>query len=304
MKTFVPSYYPEFACIKGECRHSCCIGWEIDIDENTRGIYKNIGGDIGRRLADNIVDAPDGAHFRMDKNRRCPFLNGCGLCDIIISLGKDHLCEICDDHPRYRNFFSDRTELGLGLCCEAAGELILSMKEPAGWLLIEDDGEEEFLYEEEADVLELREELTEIMQDRSRGVETRVDAMLEAIEADMPPRSIKEWAEFFKGLERLDECWTDRLESISEAAVPTEWDTPFEQLMVYLLWRHLPAAAEDGDIDGRILLCIVIWKLMRAMFAAGEKTLEELADIARMCSSEIEYSDENIAAIIEDIHNA
>mgnify|MGYP006874698003 CR=1 FL=1 len=38
-----PDYYKEFKCIAGECRHSCCIGWEIDIDEET---YKRMKATI------------------------------------------------------------------------------------------------------------------------------------------------------------------------------------------------------------------------------------------------------------------
>ena len=30
----VPDYYETFRCIAGECKDSCCIGWEIDIDED------------------------------------------------------------------------------------------------------------------------------------------------------------------------------------------------------------------------------------------------------------------------------
>ena len=32
MKIIAPNYYPAFRCIADKCRHSCCIGWEIDID--------------------------------------------------------------------------------------------------------------------------------------------------------------------------------------------------------------------------------------------------------------------------------
>ena len=35
MKTVVPSYYKDFRCIAGDCRHTCCVGWEVDVDENS-----------------------------------------------------------------------------------------------------------------------------------------------------------------------------------------------------------------------------------------------------------------------------
>ena len=39
MKTVVPSYYKEFRCIADKCNHSCCKGWEIDIDDETYKKY-------------------------------------------------------------------------------------------------------------------------------------------------------------------------------------------------------------------------------------------------------------------------
>ena len=39
MKHLYPSYYGRFACLMGECRHSCCIGWEIDVDDGALARY-------------------------------------------------------------------------------------------------------------------------------------------------------------------------------------------------------------------------------------------------------------------------
>ncbi len=33
MKLYAPVYYQKFSCLAGECRHSCCVGWEIDVDK-------------------------------------------------------------------------------------------------------------------------------------------------------------------------------------------------------------------------------------------------------------------------------
>ena len=46
MKIIVPDYYKDFKCLAGDCKHSCCIGWEVDIDADTleyKGT-KKIGG--------------------------------------------------------------------------------------------------------------------------------------------------------------------------------------------------------------------------------------------------------------------
>ena len=47
MKTIVPNYYKNFRCIADKCRHSCCVGWEIDVDDATMEKYKLIEGDMG-----------------------------------------------------------------------------------------------------------------------------------------------------------------------------------------------------------------------------------------------------------------
>lgn len=50
MTVTVPSYYKDFKCIANKCRHSCCIGWEIDIDDETFDFYKSVKGDFGKNL--------------------------------------------------------------------------------------------------------------------------------------------------------------------------------------------------------------------------------------------------------------
>ncbi len=89
-----PSYYQKFACIAGRCRHSCCIGWEIDVDEDTYDAYQSVTGEIGERLRASLSDE-DTFHFILGEGERCPFLNRDNLCDLILSLGEDSLCEIC-----------------------------------------------------------------------------------------------------------------------------------------------------------------------------------------------------------------
>ena len=56
MKQFIPDYLNSFKCIADKCRHSCCIGWEIDIDKNTLDFYKSIDDDYKDYfLSDNSI---------------------------------------------------------------------------------------------------------------------------------------------------------------------------------------------------------------------------------------------------------
>ena len=127
MKLIMPSYCAAFKCSADRCSDNCCIGWEIDIDERTADFYSRVKGDFGARLEENIAHGECSSFIL--KGERCPFLNEKNLCDIIINLGEEHLCQICTDHPRFRNFFDSRIEIGLGLTCEEATRLILSQKE-------------------------------------------------------------------------------------------------------------------------------------------------------------------------------
>ena len=93
MKTFIPDYYNKFSCIANKCNHNCCIGWEIDIDNETYEYYKSLKGDMGKRLCEEVSEEGT-PHFKLSDNERCPFLNEYNLCDIITELGENALCEI------------------------------------------------------------------------------------------------------------------------------------------------------------------------------------------------------------------
>lgn len=100
-----PAYYKAFRCIGSDCTENCCIGWEIDVDEDSLAYYETVPGDFGERLRASIApaDAQTGepAHFRLDAEERCPLLNDCNLCEVLLTLGGDKMAQICTDHPRY-----------------------------------------------------------------------------------------------------------------------------------------------------------------------------------------------------------
>lgn len=143
-----PSYYDKFQCIASRCRDNCCIGWEIDIDEETDRYYREVQGEFGKRLEEGILREGT-PHFRLKgKKERCAFLNDNNLCDIFIHLGEAHLCGICREHPRFYEWYEDIpglmdwTETGLGLCCEEAVRLLVSEPDPFH-LVIQWESEEE-----------------------------------------------------------------------------------------------------------------------------------------------------------------
>lgn len=296
MKLIAPDYYGRFRCFAGQCRHSCCIGWEIDIDEETLGLYRSAEGVFGRRLAENISTG-ETACFRLGENERCPFLNGDNLCDIIINMGEDALCSICADHPRFRNYFDSRTEIGLGLCCEAAAELILGNPDPVKLITLEDDGADS-AEETEAHFLDLRDSVIGLLQNRSMSVDKRIEAVMSGFKVPAIGGSAAHWARVYSRLERLDEGWGERLEKLAAADVGGHSlsDTVREQLLVYFVYRHLADGIYDGTIGERIAFCILSERMIDGLCSACSESVNE---IARMYSAEIEYSDENVEALID-----
>ena len=293
MKLIAPDYYPGFHCIAGSCRHSCCIGWEIDIDGETLARYRRVPGKFGRRLAEHIDITEECASFRLDEHERCPFLNSGGLCDIILYLGEDALSQICTDHPRFRAFFSDRTEIGLGLCCEAAAALILRREEPVRLITLTDDGAAESLTAWERLLLAERDRRIALAQDRALSAETRMAKL-----CHLPERSFDEWTGIYLSLEQMDPAWSVLLrrarESTVRAAVP---ETLREQLLVYFLYRHLSHAEDRRELDARTAFAVLSEQMITALIA--RQPGESPEEIARLYSSEIEYSEENTEALIE-----
>ena len=130
MTLYAPAYYKDFSCIADKCRHSCCIGWEIDIDGETAKKYAACTEVYGEHIRASI-EAGAPPHFRLGSEERCPHLDEHGLCRIITSLGDGYLCDICREHPRFYHSTVRGCEVGLGMACEEACRLILTCSEPA-----------------------------------------------------------------------------------------------------------------------------------------------------------------------------
>ncbi len=313
MITYIPNYYRKFRCIADKCRHNCCIGWEIDIDPETLDLYGILEGDTAKRLMSSM--SYEGTpHFELLKGDRCPMLNENGLCDLICAFGEEALCNICRDHPRFRNFYSNSVEMGLGLCCEAAADLILYSDEPFELVQSEGSADAHFNCEEQY-VLDKRHRFISIMKDRTKSIEERHRLLLEEAGDCELSKSLHKWCGFLLGLERLDDEWTKLLCEVQnsqqkEFFLLTEksFQIALEQLTIYFLYRHMPSAIADGHIASKVRYAVIstqfIYTASRILKDKDKsKDFKDLLlNVSRMYCAEIEYSDENLEKIFDELY--
>ncbi len=268
---YKPSYYDKFRCSAGECSDSCCIGWEIDIDDESLEKYRAHRGPLKERFDKDIVTENGISHFALGEKERCPFLNGDNLCDIYIEMGEDALCQICSDHPRYYDWYEDDyTEAGLGMACEEAAKLILN-----------EDAE----YPDGSDCNE--EGLVELFSFRNNLIKEGLN-----FDPDFFTReNMAEMAENLLRIEINTKEWRKTLEDIvdnpSAVTIPdkaSKEEAIYNRIYAYLIYRHFMKCRFDGDIDGRIAFAENGCHIIRMM----EERLG-LMRAAIIFSREIEY---------------
>ena len=130
MISIIPEEFNEFCCKGGDCRHTCCQVWEIDIDEDTADYYQHLPGKLGNDLRQAMVKEGDTWHFRLDPQGFCYLLDPDGLCRVIKELGEDALCDICTVHPRFFTYVYEFILCGTGLCCEKTCEILAALPGP------------------------------------------------------------------------------------------------------------------------------------------------------------------------------
>ena len=227
MFTIKPDFYDSFKCIADKCTDSCCIGWEIDVDDVALEKYNKINTDFGEEICSQIIKSEDGSScFSLCENERCPFLNKKNLCDIIINCGEDYLCDICREHPRFYEWFAGVTECGLGLCCEEVCRILLENEEP--FSLVEESDGEKIVFENQEDVAEsdfyiflsaFREKLFEFLFNKDMSFEDKLVKVLSKTEEfcgeKIIIRNYKNSLEVYKKTEPIDEKWNAFIEALN-----------------------------------------------------------------------------------------
>ncbi|WP_252223377.1 MULTISPECIES: flagellin lysine-N-methylase [unclassified Clostridium] len=137
VKMIYPSYIDKFQCIGGKCEDNCCIGWDIDIDKETFKKYHKVKDETMKKMFQKNVhnnkyctnEDLDYGRIKLNKVKRCPFLDDENYCLIQGKFGEDYLSSVCTQFPRVLNKVDDHYEICLDSACPEASRIILGSKE-------------------------------------------------------------------------------------------------------------------------------------------------------------------------------
>ena len=306
-----PRYFDDFSCIASACPDSCCKEWDVQVDDASAALYRQLPGPLGDRLRQVLVEE-DGETLMRIENGRCPMWRSDGLCRIQAELGEAALCKTCREFPRLTHDYGDFIEQNLELSCPEAARIILS-QEP-GWVSEEIPGGEEPEYDGEAmeSLKASREVFYGLLADSSRPVnETLALALLYGYQAqgeldgdeimpfdgDAAMETLRQFAkagdekamvEFFRSLEILTPQWQARL----EAPAPGSLDDRFRLLARYFADRYWLQAVSDYDLTSRVKFLVI--SCLMICHLGGD-----LTQTAQLYSKEIENSAENMDALLD-----
>jgi len=298
MKLYAPSYYRSFTCIADRCKHSCCVGWEIDVDPDTMEAYAALRDGYGKSILRTIEEG-ETPHFRLCEGERCPHLNDKGLCKIILHLGKELLCEICREHPRFYHDTPQGREVGLGMACEEACRLILSSPDYASILPVgETEGECEAL---DFDAIAHRDAMLRILSDATHSYRERKETLCARYAVRLSLLSEAEALALLSSLEYLDPDHRERFLCYAESADEKGLDEQMlERALAYFIFRHVSVAGDETEARAALCFSLFCKQLLASLARAeGAADRDGMVELARTLSEEIEYSEENTEKIKE-----
>ena len=301
-----PDFYDQFKCIASRCTDTCCVGWEIDIDEATQDVYRKISGVFGDRLRENIEDG----HFKLLPHDRCPFLDKDNLCEVYQNLGEDALCDICTEHPRFVEVYGDIMERGLGLCCEEAARLLLEGEGPLTFTCEECDEPEDELDEDDIEVrnevLYMRESFFKTLADSSISLGNKLYQVFGYTGENIfePFESASAMLELLGKAESYGPDWDAafaRIKARVEAAnaKPLSDQGFFTEnescrLLTYLIYRHYAKCLFEGREQGKLKFALFFWNLARFFTRelAGNAPGDIKINAVKILSKQLEYCQE------------
>lgn len=295
MKLFAPKYYSDFKCIADKCRHSCCVGWEIDIDGETLAKYSEMNAEYAGNIRASI-EWEETPHFKLCADGRCAHLDDLGLCRIISNIGEGALCAICREHPRFYHTAGGKREVGLGLCCEEACRIVLSSDGYGDFTEIgeiDDEG-----YEFDFDTAAQRAKIYAILSDRDAPYDERLQKIYEIHGFTAETFASDGWNEILEGLEYLEKEHRALICDFSVAGVDGH-EKELERALAYFVYRHCSPAENAEEFRTGLGFALLCERMLSSM--AKNNPATPITDLARILSEEIEYSEDNCEAIKTEI---
>ena len=290
MKLYAPKYYKKFKCIADKCEHSCCIGWEIDIDGKTLDKYKALKNGYGD-VINKSISAKDTPHFILSDHDKCPHLDERGLCKIILNLGEDYLCDICREHPRFYNY-TTVAEVGIGLSCQEAARTVLTSPDYA---VLEHIGDLDAIEENvDFDGRLMRSEVYKILQDNAFSYTDMLNNIHNKYAIHI--FSDNRYSEALDSLEYLNIEHKKLFMNYSSKrkAFDCETEEYLKRFLAYLIYRHCTEAFDEADFCERLAFCLFCERLLASLIdSENAKGLEEISRLSSIVSEEIEYSEDN-----------
>lgn len=291
MQHIIPDFYESFRCKADTCQHTCCRGWEIDIDDTTAAQYQAMSGSIGDDLRTSMVCDEEGNwQFNLSgSDECCPFLQPNGLCRLILTLGEEALCDICTLHPRFYEVVDTPTgpvELGgVGLCCEKSCELLLSS-----------DGPLQFIQSETKELLSFAALLTHIQLPipTAQQVYAPKDStaygkfVLDCLSQTEPINNA--WTQQIQRMQAQEDSLLQQMTTVCKKGLPSYWNRIYQ----YILYRQLEQC-NTWPID-----VVTAYAHMNTTFIVlAYLQTGCLAEAIRVWSEQIEYDTENVAVLLD-----
>jgi len=279
--------YNEFRCKADKCKHSCCKGWEIDIDEDTLEYYKDLDTELGNEILQNIQEEED-THFKLTDDDRCPFLKDNGLCKLIEELGEDGLCDICRLHPRFFEDINDYSLAGVGLSCEKVTELIFE-KKSLDFIICDS--------QKKIDIYELLKLLDINISHDSLDLSKMIPDYLEE-------GKIENVLDIFSNTVPIDDKWKNEvlliksdykklLEGFDSKDIDIE---KYEITYQYILFRQLELIEQYGTEK---IIDYAIYSIIFIILYA--RLFHDDIEAVRRWSEQIEYNEDNINTLINEL---
>lgn len=127
------NYYDTFKCIADKCSMTCCQEWRIAVDEDTKKKWvghqiEDVENNTKISLCGCLEEEESGSIIKLNKDKKCPFLNKDKLCKLVSQLDETFLSKTCDTFPRQKNEFEGRIEQTLASCCPVVVDFMRDQK--------------------------------------------------------------------------------------------------------------------------------------------------------------------------------